>query len=516
MKYLGQFLICFFIFHTNIYPQEPNIKQKIRDAQLLVKMAVEYLETNELHAACHTFSKDPTWRKGDLSITLIRTDGTIYTNPDDRFSIWSNITDTKTDDSESVLNQMMHRSMEGGGWVSYPWKHDLKYAYVERFKTDSEHFFVTAGFYPISKEFHAKLLVTDLIDLFGDLGTEKALEKVSTPKYQRGLIHLEVYKDDGTCVAHGTDKSCLGKNLMHLKDKKGVNVLKEASKIIESKKKGWITYTWKNANKRSYVKGYTDPQTQQKYIILAGYYPDINKNTVPKFVKDAASYFSFNGKNKAIKAFNDKNGIFHQGSLEIILLDSKGKILTNTYPNNTLDKVFFKRVMKKGEEEGAGWVYGVDRYADIAAYVDKATLEGKNYFITSIQHIVSKKRVTEHFVNEAAHFLENHTAYEAFKVFSDQDGPFYRGDQYLFVYNMEGRCLAHGDNTDFIQRNFYSITDQKGNPMLEQLISLARKSQIGWTSFHLRNTIRYTYIRRVEKTIGKKQESFIIGSGFWG
>lgn len=495
--------------------QNPDIKQKKRDIKLLTKKAVSYLKSHDIYDACHVFSKDPSWRKGDLCVTLFKKNGFIYTNPNDKQTIWQNIETIDKKPYSNLMDKMNHRSQEGGGWVIYPWQKNLKYSYVQSVEKGEETFFVTVGFYPQSKEFQTKQLVESVIHIFKDKSIKTALKSISKPEFQRGAIYIEIYKEDGTCIGNGINQNAVGKNFLNTKDKKGFSFIKQAIKITQEKPQDWLEYTWKNVKKRSYIKRYIDPTTQTRYIVMAGYYPDIDKNMVPKFVKKAATYLTINDLDASLKQFNNPKGQFAQGPLEIMLLDENGTQLTDTYKGTTLSSNFFKNLILEAKNNDYGWSFGEDRFTEAAAYAEKIRSNQITYYVISIYYLNSKKRSTEQFVEEASEILLSEKPTSAFKKYSNPHGDFIRGDQYIFVYDITGRCKAHGENTDFIQRDFSALTDQSGTLILEQLINLARKQQSGWINFELRNSVRRTYIRRIDIKENKEEKSYIVGSGFW-
>jgi cytochrome c len=84
------------------------------------------------------------------------------------------------------------------------------------------------------------------------------------------------------------------------------------------------------------------------------------------WVKKAVEYYKANGKEKALKAFDDPKGQFVKDDLYIYVLDLNGKMLA--HPNAKLvgedfmvkkdadGKLFAKDMVKEAKEKGSGWV----------------------------------------------------------------------------------------------------------------------------------------------------------------
>jgi signal transduction histidine kinase len=63
--------------------------------------------------------------------------------------------------------------------------------------------------------------------------------------FQQGSLYIFAYDFSGQVIAHGGDTSLVGKNLMGMKDPKGVPVIRELAKLANGGE-GWLYYTWAN------------------------------------------------------------------------------------------------------------------------------------------------------------------------------------------------------------------------------------------------------------------------------
>lgn len=95
-------------------------------------------------------------------------------------------------------------------------------------------------------------------------GKEKAFAAFNDPNgpFVKGELYFFVYSanGDGIALAHGQNPNMIGRRLIDLKDVDGVKIIREATKIANSREgKGWLKYRWPNSvtqkveNKQSYI-----------------------------------------------------------------------------------------------------------------------------------------------------------------------------------------------------------------------------------------------------------------------
>ena len=56
-------------------------------------------------------------------------------------------------------------------------------------------------------------------------------------------------------------------------------------------------------------------------------------------------------------------------------------------------------------------------------------------------------------------------------------------DLYITVYDMEGNCLAHGQNTKLIGKNLMNMKDPDGVPFIKNRIELAKQKTAFWQDY---------------------------------
>jgi len=90
------------------------------------------------------------------------------------------------------------------------------------------------------------------------------------------------------------------------------------------------------------------------------------------------------------------------------------------------------------------------------------------------------------------------------------DPDYKQGEIYVYAFDMEGTCLAHGQFTSLIWKNMYNYRDPHGNPTIQQMIEKAQKGG-GWISEEWRSVIKVSYIKK----INRGDQPFIIGAGYY-
>ena len=77
-------------------------------------------------------------------------------------------------------------------------------------------------------------------------------------------------------------------------------------------------------------------------------------------------------------------------------------------------------------------------------------------------------------------------------------------DLYVFIYDLNGKCLAHGANPKLVGKDLIGMKDPDGKPLIQMLVDVAKNKGKGWTdTVKFRNPAtdqiqsRVNYIERV-------------------
>lgn len=340
----------------------------------------------------------------------------------------------------------------------------------------------------------------------------------------KGELYIFAYDMEGTCLAIGAQRDMLWQNFYDYKDSFGSYVVRS---VIETANKGggWLVYEWRNTTKVSYI--LPVEKDGKKYALGCGFYPHSKRDAVINLVNGAVSHFNDvmeRGGNvsEAFSRFNYSLGDFVFGDLYIFGLDFDGKIMAQgdrpgLIGQNALEhkdsagKYENKEIIEKLKTSPSGvWVDYVSKRAKKSTYARKVTdRQGKNYFIACGYYPDADRRAVVDLVRKGFKYIEGHGVSQAVEEFSSKQNVDFRyGDLFLFVYDLEGKVIANGDNPDLIGSNQNEMTDDNGVYYVQAIIEKA-KSGGGWIDYIENNSPRFVYVEQVE--IGTQK--FAIGSG---
>ncbi len=112
-------------------------------------------------------------------------------------------------------------------------------------------------------------------------------------------------------------------------------------------------------------------------------------------------------------------------------------------------------------------------------------------------------------VNRGVQAFKEKSLEEACSAFSHTK-EFIDGDLYLFVYDMRGVCLAHGEDPTIIWKNLMELKDWVGTPVIKEILRKAKDGG-GWVTYGWNNATKVSLIQPVEKD-GK---AYAIGCGYY-
>lgn len=113
----------------------------------------------------------------------------------------------------------------------------------------------------------------------------------------------------------------------------------------------------------------------------------------------------------------------------------------------------------------------------------------------------------EGMVHQAVAFLKKEGPAKAFAAFSDPKGPFTYRDLYIMVYDLSGKCLAHGQKKDRIGKNLIGDKDPDGKAFVAERMALAKKDGKGWQEYKFMNPAsqkvesKVAYFERVDDLV---------------
>ena len=110
-------------------------------------------------------------------------------------------------------------------------------------------------------------------------------------------------------------------------------------------------------------------------------------------------------------------------------------------------------------------------------------------------------------VKKAIGFMQANGADKAYAEFSNPKGQFVDRDLYVVIYDMNGKCLAHGANVKMIGRDLMDNKDVDGKEFVKERVEMMKKQPSGWQDYKFRNPTsnqvepKSMYVERVNDVI---------------
>ncbi len=506
--------------------EDKQITIKSQQAKDLVLDAVKEIQKNGIGIACKAFIDDPSWRVGEMYIRIFDSNGYCYCDGFEKDTLWKNF----AVENDAFIKRITEAG-KTGGFINFKWNNSYMRSFLKNVTIGNKTFIVSAGFYPTSPVYVVQELVNSAIEYLKKTSFMELKERISNPTgiFVRGDIHLELYAFDGTCVANGDQLAFIGQNLIDAVTGDGKYLVREIIHIAQTKGEGWYAFRGQSGNEpaRVFVKKIIDPKDGAPYALICGYYTGVTDKTVMNLVKEAANFLKANGRDIAFREFNTQNEKFVKGNVNIFVYDMKGNMVADGKNPafvglnlvNTRDaegRYVTKQILDMANTFGKGWVTNALSNTYQVAYCEKVKVEDGDFVIGAAYFPVSKESFMRFMIDDAVLYFENHSVEESLHKFISKDSSFLRGDLNIFVYTVDGICLADGLNLNKIWANDLEAKDENGVKVLERIIATA-KTGGGFLKFKLNNATCNIYIYKAIDKAGKnsKPEEYIIGSGYF-
>ena len=93
-------------------------------------------------------------------------------------------------------------------------------------------------------------------------------------------------------------------------------------------------------------------------------------------------------------------------------------------------------------------------------------------------------------VKKGVAFIKAQGTENGYAEVSNKVGSFVDRDLYLVVYNLEGKCLAHGANAKQIGRDLIDLTDIDGKYFVKERVAMTRSKPSGfWQEYKFTNPV---------------------------
>lgn len=262
----------------------------------------------------------------------------------------------------------------------------------------------------------------------------------------------------------------------------------------------------------------------------------IEKNKLTAFVDEAVNYVKDNGRERALREFNNSSGSFVRGELYIFAYDFNGTNLAHPIrpdlvghdQRNLLDinNVTVARNELALAKRGGGFMYLVfqnpiheNREELKLIYlkkVDDSLWLGSGIYLSNISASFGKGERHElvAYVDEALQFARENGREKALEEFNNLKGNFTREGRYIFAYDYNGKTLALPYQLELIGTNRTGAKDPNGVDFVSQVIDAARMGNgfVYYTypdaSRNMTSALKLSYVVNVDDT-------WLLGSGIY-
>lgn len=314
-------------------------------------------------------------------------------------------------------------------------------------------------------------------------GRERALEEFGNKSGQfvvGDLRYIFAYDSNGTCLAHPFRPGSVGENQIDLRDENGFLFIRNLNRLA-SQGGGFAYYVRPNPLhldspelKLSYI-----ARVDEDWWLGTGVWlPDVpavfsaeSRLDLVNLVGGAVASARERGKEKALEAFNDRNGSFVDGDLYVFAYDFNNTVLAQPIQPELIGKnrsgeldlygVAIGRDIMVAAKDGTGLVYysypdpaknmtpsiklGYVRAVDDDWWLGSGIYPAEGDVAegaSSLYQPPATKEELAAFVEAAASFARIFGRDLATKDFMDLQGPFVRGDVYIFAADFNGTSLA--------------------------------------------------------------------------
>ena len=119
----------------------------------------------------------------------------------------------------------------------------------------------------------------------------------------------------------------------------------------------------------------------------------------------------------------------------------------------------------------------------------------------------------EAMVKKATAYIKANGKDKAFAEVGNPKGQFVDRDLYIFVYDLNGKCLAHGANAKMVGKDLADMKDSDGKSYVKERIEIAKTKGKGWQDYKFTNPIS----KKIESKTAyiEKLDDLIVGCGVY-
>ena len=116
-------------------------------------------------------------------------------------------------------------------------------------------------------------------------------------------------------------------------------------------------------------------------------------------------------------------------------------------------------------------------------------------------------------VKKAVAYLKANGKDKAFTEFNNQKGKFTNKDLYITVYDLNGKCLAHGQNAKMIGKDLIELKDSDGKYFIKERMEIAKSKGKGWQDYKHTNPLTKSIEQK--STYFEKHDDLVVAGGVY-
>jgi signal transduction histidine kinase len=92
-------------------------------------------------------------------------------------------------------------------------------------------------------------------------------------------------------------------------------------------------------------------------------------------------------------------------------------------------------------------------------------------------------------VKKAIDYIKANGNDKSFEEISNLKGQFIDRDLYVVVYDMTGKCLAHGQKKSMVGKDLIDLKDTDGKEYMKERVELMKKQTTAWQDYKFMNPV---------------------------
>ncbi|MBA5688271.1 cache domain-containing protein [Rugamonas apoptosis] len=117
-------------------------------------------------------------------------------------------------------------------------------------------------------------------------------------------------------------------------------------------------------------------------------------------------------------------------------------------------------------------------------------------------------------VKRAVALIKSDGRAKAFAAIADVANPsFHERDLYIYVYDLNGQALAHGNNPKMVGKPLIGLRDVEGKPVIQEMVELAKSKGKGWVDYKWPNPV--THAVETKSGYVERLDDMLVGSGVY-